>query len=588
MMNRLKLRSKLMVSVGLLILSAVLVLTSFSYVSLNSAYQRIADTKKEKLDQMLQSQVECLVGVLETNYTRFENGEITDEQARENAAYIVRNTRYNNGIGYFWADMADGTNAVHINSEVEGTNRYNTQDEKGNYFVRDTIAAGDKAGGGFIDFYFTKPGEGEAKAKRGFVQKFEPYGWYIGTGNYEEDMLPLIQAELDASARSLLVAATVMYGCGVLVLVAAIIIMSMIAKKITQPIAQATERLSELSRGNLSAPVVLTNSNDEVGILTQSLSNTIQSLRNYIENISQVLNEFDSGNLDVRIDLDYVGDFAPIKDSLLHTIDVLNETFTRVRTSAEQVSAGSDQVASAAQSLSQGATEQASSVEELAATIMDVSQRVEQNAESAGEASEKCRATSSELITGKQRMNDMVEAMQNIVSTSEEIGKIVKTIDDIAFQTNILALNAAVEAARAGASGKGFAVVADEVRNLAGKSSEASKNTSTLIETVVNMIQDGGKIAEDTAQSLDNIVNLSESASNLVYKISSASQEQAESLSQITQGIDQISAVVQTNSATAEESAAASEELSSQAQEMKDLLEQFRLKALTKAPAYLH
>ncbi len=586
-MSRLKLRSKLMVYVGLLILSAVLVLTSISYLSLRSAYQQTAEAQKEKLDQMIQSQVECLVGVLETNYARFENGEITDEQARENAAYIVRSTRYNNGTGYFWADMADGTNAVHINSEVEGTNRYNTQDEKGNYFVRDTIAAGDKAGGGFIDFYFTKPGESEAKAKRGFIKKFEPYGWYIGTGNYEEDMLPLIQAGLDASARSMALAATGMYGCGALVLIVAIIIMSMFAKKITQPIAQATERLSELSRGNLSAPVVLTHSKDEVGILTQSLSDTIQSLRSYIENISQVLNEFDSGNLDVHIDLEYVGGFAPIKDSLLHTIDVLNETFTRVRTSAEQVSSGSDQVASAAQSLSQGATEQASSVEELAATIMDVSQRVEQNAESAGEASEKCRETSSELITGKQRMTEMVEAMRNIISTSEEIGKIVKTIDDIAFQTNILALNAAVEAARAGASGKGFAVVADEVRNLAGKSSEASKNTSSLIDTVVNMIQDGGKIAEDTAQSLDNIVSLSEAASNLVYKISSASQEQAKSLSQITQGIDQISAVVQTNSATAEESAAASEELSSQAQEMKDLLEQFQLKTPAKARAYL-
>ena len=243
-MSRLKLRSKLMVYVGLLILSAVLVLTSISYLSLRSAYQQTAEAQKEKLDQMIQSQVECLVGVLETNYARFENGEITDEQARENAAYIVRSTRYNNGTGYFWADMADGTNAVHINSEVEGTNRYNTQDEKGNYFVRDTIAAGDKAGGGFIDFYFTKPGESEAKAKRGFIKKFEPYGWYIGTGNYEEDMLPLIQAGLDASARSMALAATGMYGCGALVLIVAIIIMSMFAKKITQPIAQATERLS--------------------------------------------------------------------------------------------------------------------------------------------------------------------------------------------------------------------------------------------------------------------------------------------------------------------------------------------------------
>ena len=578
-MNRLKLRDKLVVSVGLLILLAVLILTSLSYISLHLAYQRTAEAKREKLDQLIQSQVECLIGVLEANYARFENGELTDAQARENAAYIVRTTRYNQGTGYFWADMADGVNAVHINPDIEGTNRYNTQDEKGNYFVQDTIAAGDKPDGGFIDFYFTKPGENQAKAKRGFIRKFAPYGWYIGTGNYQEDMLPLIQAELDSSSRALTLSTIVMFSCGAIVLIVAVMIMGVIAKKISQPISNATDRIQKLSEGNLHDPVMVTDSADEVGILTKSLADTVRSLRAYIENISYVLCEFDSGNMNVKIDLDYVGDFAPIKSSLLRTVEVLNNTFTRVRFSAEQVSTSSDQVSSAAQSLSQGATEQASSVEELAGTISDISQRVSQNAESAEEASKKCQETSDELIVGKERMSGMVEAMRKITSTSEEIGKIVKTIDDIAFQTNILALNAAVEAARAGVAGKGFAVVADEVRNLAGKSSEASKNTSSLIKTVVEMIQGGGKIAEDTAQSLDSIVTLSEAASNLVYKISSASKEQAEAISQVTIGIDQISSVVQTNSATAEESAAASEELFSQAQEMKRLLQQFKLKA---------
>ena len=149
----------------------------------------------------------------------------------ENAKYIVRTTRYNNGTGYFWADMADGTSAVHINPDVEGTNRYDTQDEKGNYFVRDTIAAGDKPEGGFIDFYFTKSGESEAKAKRGFVKKFEPYGWYIGTGNYEEDMLPIIQKELDTANESCLKALTVTYLFGIGIFIIAIIVTSIIAKR---------------------------------------------------------------------------------------------------------------------------------------------------------------------------------------------------------------------------------------------------------------------------------------------------------------------------------------------------------------------
>lgn len=580
-MKRLKLRGKLTVSVGLLIFFSVFILATISYLSLSYATQRTVDATKEKLDQMIQSQVECLVGVLEANYSKYESGELTDAQAREAAAYLVRTTRYNDGVGYFWADMADGTSAVHIKPEVEGTNRYNTQDEAGNYFVQDTIAAGDKPNGGFIDFYFTKPGESGAKAKRGFIKKFEPYGWYIGTGNYEEDMLALIQEELNAAARTQLISTITLCAGGAAVFIISILIMAALARKIAAPIGQVSERLKSLSSGNLRDPVQVSDSGDEVGALTQSLSDTVASLRGYIENISQVLAALDSGKLDVRIELDYAGDFAPIKQSLLRTVAVLNETFMRVRTSADQVSSGSGQVSDAAQSLSQGATEQAGAIEQLAATIGDVSGHVAQNARSAISASSKCDDTSAQLERGKKSMDEMVETMRKITGTSEEIGKIVKTIDDIAFQTNILALNAAVEAARAGAAGKGFAVVADEVRSLSGKSAEASRNTAVLIEAVVTMITQGGRLAEDTAQSLNAIVSTSREASELVSQIASASQEQAEAITQITQGIDQISAVVQTNSATAEQSAAASEQLSSQAHELEGLLKRFKLRGGT-------
>ena len=199
---KLKLRGKLISSMGILTFAAVFLLSFLSYLSLQSAYDKNLQAEKEKLDQLIKSQVECMIGVLQAGYDKYESGEVTEEEAMENAKYIVRTTRYNDGSGYFWADMADGTNAVHIKPEVEGTDRYDTQDEKGNYFVRDTIAAGDEPEGDFIEFYFAKPGESEAKAKRAFVKKFEPYGWYIGTGNYEEDMLPIIQDELDACNRA--------------------------------------------------------------------------------------------------------------------------------------------------------------------------------------------------------------------------------------------------------------------------------------------------------------------------------------------------------------------------------------------------
>lgn len=577
-MKRLKLRGKLILSIGILTFMAVFLLSFLSYLSLQTAYNTTINAKKEKLDQMIQSQVECMIGVLQAEYDKYQNGLITEEEAIENSKYIVRSTRYNNGAGYFWADMADGVNAVHINPDVEGTNRYNSQDEKGNYFVRDTIAAGDKPEGGFIDFYFSKPGESEAKAKRGFIKKFAPYGWYIGTGNYEEDMLPIIQDELNASNRACLLSILMILLSGLIIFLIGIIAISAIAKRMADPIKDASERLKELSLGNLKDEVDIFNAEDEIGDLTQALAKTVQTWRDYIGDISSSLAELDKGNLTLAMHMEYVGDFAPIKESFQRTINTLNNTFKKLNESAGQVASGAEQVASGAQALSQGTTEQASSVEELAATINEIHNHVANNAENAKLASEQALSAATELEQGKKQMEQMTSAMNQINDSSSEISKIIKTIEDIAFQTNILALNAAVEAARAGSAGKGFAVVADEVRNLASKSAEASKNTAVLIEATVHSVQEGANIANQTAASIERIVRSSEESSKLVHDISKASQEQAASIAQVTLGIDQISSVVQTNSATSEQSAAASQELSSQAQILKNLVRQFKIK----------
>ncbi len=577
---KLKLRGKLISSMGVLIFITVLLVSSLSYLSLKRAYDKNIEAEKEKLDQIIQSQVECIIGVLQAEYDKYQNGEITEEEAMENAKYIVRSTRYNNGTGYFWADMADGTNAVHINPQVEGTNRYNTQDEKGNYFVRDTIAAGDKPEGGFIDFYFAKSGESEAKAKRGFVKKFAPYGWYIGTGNYEEDMLPIIQEELNEANKSCFLSILATCFFGLIIFVFGIIVISMIAKKMADPIKAASQRLIELSQGNLKNEVEEFKEDDEIGDLTRALAKTVQIWRDYIENISASLSELDKGNLRFDINMEYVGDFAPIKESFQHTIYKLNDTFRRLNMSAEEVASGSEQVASGAQALAQGTTEQASSVEQLAATINEIHNHVANNAGNAKQTSDQALNTATELELGKKQMEQMITSMNQINDSSSEISKIIKTIEDIAFQTNILALNAAVEAARAGAAGKGFAVVADEVRNLASKSAEASKNTSALIESTVQSVQEGAAIANQTASSLERIVFSSQESAKLVQEISSASQEQAASIAQVTQGIDQISSVVHTNSATSEESAAASEELSTQAQILMNLVKQFKIREI--------
>ncbi len=349
---------------------------------------------------------------------------------------------------------------------------------------------------------------------------------------------------------------------------------------IVVPIGKLNRVTSDLAKGNLDAKIDI-NSKDEVGQLARSmglLTNRLKAYINYIDEVSELLDELGRGNLDLIFKNSYEGDFAKIKVALTNTSDMLNQTLSQISVAADQVATGSDQVASGAQALAQGATEQASSVEELSATINEVSSQVIKTAESAASAKQISIESSNATEHGKAKMQQMITSMNEISDTSREIGKIIKVIDDIAFQTNILALNAAVEAARAGSSGKGFAVVADEVRNLAGKSAESAKTTATLIDKSIKAVEQGTVIVSETAKSLDVVVQNTEKLSDIIQYIADTSEEQANSIKQVNIGVEQIATVVQTNSATAEESAAASEELSSQSQMLENLISQFNLK----------
>ncbi len=362
-------------------------------------------------------------------------------------------------------------------------------------------------------------------------------------------------------------------------LVVAGIVSAVLAGKIASPVTSCANRLKLLAEGDLDSPVAEMKNKDETGILADATRELVSRLGMIIKDVDYVLHEMAAGDLTVSTTCDsaYVGGFKGIHEAMHQLKAQLGDTLLSISRSSGEVAAGADQVSAGAQALSQGATEQAGSIEELAATIGDISKQVEGNARSAREASNKAKEMAEELSSGKEQMLRMTKAMDEISQTSGEIGKIIKTIEDIAFQTNILALNAAVEAARAGEAGKGFAVVADEVRNLASKSGEASKNTSFLIENSYQSVQNGALIAAETKESLDRIAVSSERTVSLINEISNSSAEQAVSIGQVNQGIDQISSVVQTNSATAEESAATSEELSGQAQILKNLIDRFRL-----------
>ena len=352
---------------------------------------------------------------------------------------------------------------------------------------------------------------------------------------------------------------------------------------ITRPIAEIKNALNKIAKGELDSQITYV-SRDEFGEMADAMRATNDSLSKLIKDSSYMYGELANGNFNVHSNARevYKGEFAPLLDNLRVLAYGLSDTMAQIFQSADQVDSGSEQVSAGAQANAQGATEQAGSVEELAATIEEISDKITKNADDSKTASNSMAEVGKQAELSNDRMKEMLGAMQEISDTSAQISDIIKTIEDIAFQTNILALNAAVEAARAGEAGKGFAVVADEVRNLASKSAVASQNTADLIQRSIRAVENGSHIADDTAEALGSVVKQIEDIVVTIDRISSVSEEQAQSITQVTTGIEQISNVVQTNSATAEESAAASEELSAQATAMKSLVSRFKLREARK------
>lgn len=513
----------ILLSAGLMSLVAFILMIAFFtqfYTASNRQLSLLETTLRENFDRTMRYEVETAQSMLEKIASLQKQGQFTQAQAENLARDLLRDLRYDNQIGYFWADTTEGLNKVLYGSATENTNRYESVDANGFPLVKNIIANGLKAGGGYTDYYFPRAGETVPLPKRGYSLLSPSWGWIIGSGAYTDDIDVLLAEKRHEAMLVLRTGIIIISSFSLVAILIALLVSILIGKRISKPIQFAARQTALFSEGDFtqSLSIDFKKSRDETGVLLNSLETMRQELSRLLKDIIS---------------------------------------------SADAVKRGAEELQSTSIDVASGASEQAASTEEISASIEEMNASNRQNAENSDETGRIARKAAEEAQEGSRAVLDAMNAVRRIAEK-------IAIIEEIASQTNLLALNAAIEAARAGESGKGFSVVAGEIRKLA----ERSSNSAAEIREISANTTISAEKAEKILSALTP--NISRTA-DLVAEISAATAEQRLGNDQITQAMGQLDATVQKNAATAEELTASAQNLNDEAESMKDLIGKFTI-----------